>query len=73
MSKRRARDIEKNYSAKKFVEKLRRLADAIENKKSFRIQVAGKRITIPAEAEISIEHEKAGGEEEIEFQLRWDY
>lgn len=73
MSKKRARDIEKNYSPKKFIEKLRRLADAIENKKSFRIQVAGKRITIPAEAEISIEHEKAGGEEEIEFQLRWDY
>lgn len=73
MSKKRTRDIEKNYSPKKFVEKLRRLADAIENKKSFRIQVAGKRITIPAEAEISIEHEKASGEEEIEFQLRWDY
>lgn len=67
------RDIEKVYSAKKFAEKLRRLADALEAKESFRIQVAGKRITIPADAKISIEHERAEGEEEIEFQLRWKY
>ncbi len=67
------RDIEKIYSAKKFAEKLRRLADALETQKAFRIQVAGKRITIPADAEISIEHERAEGEEEIEFQLKWQY
>lgn len=67
------RDIEKIYSAKKIAEKLRRLADALETQKAFRIQVAGKRITIPADAEISIEHERADGEEEIEFQLKWQY
>lgn len=37
----RARDIEKVYSIKKFAEKLRRLADALEAGEQFRIQVAG--------------------------------
>ncbi len=73
MPKKRTRDIEKVYSVKKFAEKLRRLANALETEERFRIQVAGKRITIPADAEISIEHERAEGEEEIEFQLRWKY
>ena len=73
MPKKRTRDIEKVYSVKKFVEKLRRLADALEAEERFRIQVAGTRVSIPAEVEISIEHERAEGEEEIEFQLRWKY
>lgn len=70
-TKRRARDIEKNYPAKQFVAKLRRLADCIEHGKRFQIQVAGQRVSIPAGATINIEHERGGGEEEIEFQLKW--
>ncbi len=73
MNTKRARDVEKVYSVKKFVEKLRRLADTLETGKSFRIQVAGKRVYIPVDAEISIEHERGEDEEEIEFQLRWKY
>ena len=65
------RDIEKAYPAKRFVEKLRRLADCIEQGKPFAIQVAGERIRIPAGAVINIEHERGEGEEEIEFQLKW--
>jgi amphi-Trp domain-containing protein len=65
------RDIEKNYSAKQFVIKLRRLADSIEQGKPFRIQVAGERISIPATAVINIEHERGKTDEEIEFQLKW--
>lgn len=38
------RDIEKDYSNKEFVEKLRRLADSIENDEKFEIQIAGERI-----------------------------
>ena len=72
-TRKRARDIEKVYSVKKFAEKLRRLADALEAEERFRIQVAGKRITIPANAKITIEHERGDGEEEIEFQLKWEY
>ncbi len=69
--KKNKRDIEKNYPAKQFVIKLRRLADSIEQGKPFRIQVAGERIAIPANATINIEHERGTTEEELEFQLKW--
>ena len=65
------RDIEKTYSAKQTAAKLRRLADALEYGKPFQIQVAGERIRVPADAVFSIEHERAGGEEEVEFQFKW--
>ncbi len=65
------RDIEKGYPAKQMVEKLRRLADCIEQGKRFRIQVAGERVSIPPDAIINIEHEREEGMEEIEFQLKW--
>ncbi|MCE5211120.1 MAG: amphi-Trp domain-containing protein [Deltaproteobacteria bacterium] len=67
----RKRDIEKNYSAKQFVLKLRRLADRIESGNRFRIQVAGERINVPSDAVINIEHERGSSEEELEFQLKW--
>ena len=65
------RDIEKIYSNKDFVAKLRRLADAIENGKRFEIQIAGEKIYVPVRAEFNIEHEREGLEEEIEFQIKW--
>ncbi|MGI8907743.1 MAG: amphi-Trp domain-containing protein [Candidatus Sumerlaeaceae bacterium] len=65
------RDIEKAYPRARFIEKLRRLADALETGATFRIQVAGERITIPSNAVINIEHERTGDEEELEFQLKW--
>lgn len=73
MAGKRVRDIEKIYSVKQFAAKLRRLADALEAGETFRIQVAGKRIYVPAVAEISVEHERADGNEELEFQMRWKY
>jgi amphi-Trp domain-containing protein len=70
--KRRAkRDIEKNYSPRQFAKKLRRLADTIESGGRFRIQIAGQRVSVPADATINIEHERGPDEEEIEFQLVW--
>ena len=69
--KRAARDIEKAYPRKKFIQKLRRLADALESDKRFRIQVAGERVSVPPDAVINIEHERGDSEEEIEFQLKW--
>ncbi|MCK4766182.1 MAG: amphi-Trp domain-containing protein [Candidatus Aminicenantes bacterium] len=65
------RDIEKEYPVKDFIEKLRRLADCLENGERFRIQVAGERISVPPDATINIEHEREEGAEEIEFQLKW--
>ena len=71
MPKKRPRDIEKTYSTSEFAAKLRRLADALEGGKSFRIQIAGERISVPAGAIFNIEHEREGGSEEIEFQVKW--
>lgn len=71
MATRRARDIERTYSRAQFVAKLRRLADALERGSAFSIQVAGERLRIPADAEFNVEHERADGEQELEFQLRW--
>ncbi|MEM7230262.1 MAG: amphi-Trp domain-containing protein [Planctomycetota bacterium] len=66
------RDIEKTYSNAEFVDKLRRLADAIENDERFEIQIAGERIYVPVRATYNIEHEREDGSEEIEFQIMWD-
>ena len=71
MPAKQKRDLERAYSRAQFVAKLRRLADAIESRKAFTIQVAGERLHISADAVFNIEHERSGGEEELEFQLRW--
>ncbi|HVF06778.1 MAG TPA: amphi-Trp domain-containing protein [Frankiaceae bacterium] len=65
------RDVEKMYSAADSAAKLRRLADALESGKRFRISVAGERINVPKRAEFSIEHEREDDSEEVEFQLKW--
>jgi amphi-Trp domain-containing protein len=65
------RDIEKDYPLLDFVEKLRRLADALENGQRFEIQIAGERISVPVRASCNIEHERGEDEEEIEFQIKW--
>lgn len=70
--KKKARDLERTYSRRQFVEKLRRLADALEDGKGFVIQVAGERLRIPASATFNIEHEREGGVNELEFQLIWN-
>lgn len=72
MSEKNDRDIEKSYPKSEFVAKLRRLADAIENDERFEIQIAGERIYVPKRATFNIEHEREDGEEEIEFQIKWE-
>jgi amphi-Trp domain-containing protein len=66
------RDIEKEYTAKQYADKIRRLADCIESGENFEIQVAGERIYVPDRAVFNIEHERGDGEEELEFQLKWE-
>ena len=65
------RDIEKGYPVRAFIEKLRRLADALEKGQRFEIEIAGERISVPVRATYNIEHERQDGEEEIEFQIKW--
>lgn len=65
------RDIEKDYPLPQFIEKLRRLADALERGEKFEIQIAGERIYVPSKAQFNIEHERGSDGEEIEFQIKW--
>jgi amphi-Trp domain-containing protein len=71
MNSKPERDMEKTYSLPEFIAKLRRLADALEQGERFEIQIAGERISVPVRAICSIEHEREGDAEEIEFQIKW--
>ncbi len=73
MSENGERDIEKGYPVAEYVSKLRRLADALENGDKFEIQIAGERTYVPVRAEYTIEHERDGDNEEIEFQIKWSH
>jgi amphi-Trp domain-containing protein len=65
-------DVEKSYSNKEVVAKLRRLADALEEEKTFEIQIAGERIYVPPYATIEFEYERTEeGEEEVEIEIKW--
>jgi len=72
MTKKSKRDVTKGYTVKQTAEKLRRLADCLEQGKPFRIQIAGERVNIPAKAVFNIEHERGSRSEEVEFQFVWD-
>ena len=54
-----------------FIDKLRRLANALENGQRFEIQIAGERVSVPVRATYNIERERGDGEDEIEFQIKW--
>jgi amphi-Trp domain-containing protein len=68
---RKDRDKERLLSREEFILKLRGLADALEAEESFVIRVAGERLRVPRDAAVSIEHERSGANEEVEFQVKW--
>ena len=65
------KDVEKSYSNREVVAKLRRLADALEGGKTFEIQIAGERIYIPPYATVEFEYQREGEEEEVEIEVKW--
>ena len=69
------RDVEVDVSKSEFIKKLRRIADSLEQNEKFRIQIAGKRITIKPSARLSVEHEVDKIEDkyhhEVELQFKW--
>jgi amphi-Trp domain-containing protein len=65
------KDVEKSYSNKGVAAKLRRLADALEEGKSFEIQVAGERVRVPPRATVEFEYQREGDEEELEIEVKW--
>ena len=67
----REKEVEKSYSTAEVVAKLRRLAEALEEEKTFEIQIAGQRIYVPPYAKVEFEYERNGNEEEVEIELKW--
>lgn len=65
------REVEKRYSNAENVRKLERLVECMRASTPYEIQVAGERIYVPVSATFSIEHEREGADEELEFQFRW--
>lgn len=64
-------EVEKGYSNQATAEKLRRLAESIEQGKAFEIQVKGERIYVPADAEIDFEYERTENVHELEVEIKW--
>lgn len=71
MTKEKEVDVEKSYSTKEVVDKLRRLADALEQEKTFEIQVAGERVYVPPYATVEFEYERGERGEELEIEVKW--
>ncbi|MDM7916998.1 MAG: amphi-Trp domain-containing protein [Candidatus Eisenbacteria bacterium] len=67
----RSKDVERSYRTSEIAAKLRRLADALEERKPFRIQVAGRRVQVPPDVAVTIEHERRRNTEEVDIELRW--
>ena len=66
-------DVERSYTPAQTADKLRRIADAIEACKSFRLQVAGNRLRVPTDCDIEIEMQTDGdGAGEIEIEIKWN-
>lgn len=65
------KEIEKKYTKKQTVKILKRLVDSLVKDKNFRIQIKGKKVSIPQESEIEIEYEKDKKEEKIEIEIKW--
>ncbi|TDP46454.1 hypothetical protein [Zavarzinia compransoris] len=66
------REIEKLYTLPEFVAELRRLADVLESKQQFNIQIEDENIFVPEHAVAAVVYEIEGGHAEIEFQLSWE-
>lgn len=64
-------ELDRRLTASAFAARLRAIADYLEDGKSFRIQVAGRRFRVPADVDCSIEVEQEGDRVELELQLSW--
>jgi amphi-Trp domain-containing protein len=64
-------DIEKSYSSKEVIAELRHLADALEQEKTYEIEIEGERIHVPPNASANFEYERDAEEEQLEIELKW--
>lgn len=65
------RDAEQTLTKLEFIAAIRQLANALEQGDDFEIEVDGMRVAPSKDVAFSVEHERSGSEEELEFQLKW--
>ena len=65
------KNLEKSYSNKAVVAKLRRRADALEEGKPVVVTIAGERVSVPPNATVEFEYKRIGNEEDVEIELTW--
>jgi hypothetical protein len=63
--------VEPGCSALEFADLLRRVAGAVEAGEAFRLIVAGSPVSVPAEAQFTIEHLADGDGESLGFCIHW--
>jgi amphi-Trp domain-containing protein len=72
MTDKDAIELEKTYGASAVANKLRRIADAIEQNKGFQIQVKNQRIYVPVDVCVEFEYEEEGDEYELGIEIKWE-
>jgi amphi-Trp domain-containing protein len=71
MTDKDAIELEKTYGSSAVANKLRRIADAIEENKGFQIQVNNQRIYVPVDVYVEFEYEEEGDEYELGIEMKW--
>ncbi|STX52058.1 Uncharacterised protein [Legionella busanensis] len=71
MKEKDAIELEKIYGSAAVANKLRRIADAIEQTKGFQIQINKKRIYVPIDVYVEFEYEKESDECELGIEIKW--
>ena len=64
-------ELEKTYGSAAIANKLRRIADAIEQNKGFQIQINKQRIYVPVDVHVEFEYEEDSDECELEIEMKW--
>ncbi|KTD22874.1 Uncharacterised protein [Legionella lansingensis] len=64
-------ELEKTYGSLAVANKLRRIADAIEQNKGFQIQINKQRIYVPVDVYVEFEYEEEGDEYELAIEMKW--
>lgn len=69
--KKRSSESERSYTEKQTIKKLQRVIRCLQKNEAFVIQIAGKRLRVPANVKLNIAHEQDGKQQEVEFQFVW--
>ncbi len=64
------READKSISKQAFINKLRRLADALEGEKPFLVQVKGEKVYVPKKATYHLEFENKKGKS-FDLAVKW--